>query len=40
MDDLATGRIYPLMVAQRLRYPGAYTPASLSAMLDDAPTES
>jgi malate synthase len=35
MEDLATDRIYRLMIAQRLRYPGAYTPASLSAMFDE-----
>ena len=26
MEDLATDRIYRLMIAQRLRYPGEYTP--------------
>jgi len=35
MEDLATDRIYRLMIAQRLRYPGAYTPASLSEMFDE-----
>jgi len=35
MEDLATDRIYRLMIAQRLRYPGAYTPRSLSAMFDE-----
>jgi malate synthase len=35
MEDLATDRIYRLMTAQRLRYPGAYTPRSLSAMFDE-----
>jgi malate synthase len=35
MEDLATDRIYRLMIAQRLRYPGAYTPASLDAMFDE-----
>jgi malate synthase len=34
MEDLATDRIYRLMIAQRLRFPGAYTPPSLSAMFD------
>ena len=35
MEDLATDRIYRLMIAQRMRYPGAYTPSSLSAMFDE-----
>ncbi len=35
MEDLATDRIYRLMIAQRLRHPGAYTPASLGAMFDE-----
>jgi hypothetical protein len=35
MEALATDRIFRLMIAQRLRYPGTYTPASLSAMFDD-----
>ncbi len=35
MEDLATDRIYRLMIAQRLRYPGPYTPASLSALFDE-----
>jgi malate synthase len=35
MEDLATDRIYRLMIAQRLRYPGAYTPGSLSTMFDE-----
>ncbi|MGC1380362.1 MAG: hypothetical protein WA814_04990 [Candidatus Baltobacteraceae bacterium] len=35
MEDLATDRIYRLMIAQRLRYPGAYTPASLSEAFDE-----
>ena len=35
MEDLATDRIYRLMIAQRLRYPGPYTPPSLSAMFDE-----
>jgi malate synthase len=35
MEDLATDRIYRLMIAQRMRYPGDYTPASLSAMFDE-----
>jgi malate synthase len=35
MEDLATDRIYRLMIAQRLRYPGPYTPQSLPAMFDE-----
>jgi malate synthase len=35
MEDLATDRIYRLMIAQRLRYPGPYTPRSLSRLFDD-----
>lgn len=35
MEDLATDRIYRLMIAQRLRFPGAYTPASLSSLFDE-----
>lgn len=35
MEDLATDRIYRLMIAQRLRYPGPYTPESLSELFDD-----
>ena len=35
MEDLATDRIYRLMIAQRLRYPGPYTPASLGAIFDE-----
>jgi malate synthase len=35
MEDLATDRIYRLMIAQRLRYPGDYTPRSLSTMFDE-----
>ena len=35
MEDLATDRIYRLMIAQRLRYPGAYTPSSLGSMFDE-----
>ncbi|MGZ3496697.1 MAG: hypothetical protein ACXWNZ_15470 [Vulcanimicrobiaceae bacterium] len=35
MEDLATDRIYRLMVAQRMRYPGPYTPASLGALFDE-----
>ncbi len=35
MEDLATDRIYRLMIAQRLRFPGPYTPASLSAVFDE-----
>jgi malate synthase len=34
MEDLATDRIYRLMIAQRLRYPGPYTPASIGTMFD------
>ena len=35
MEDLATDRIYRLMIAQRMRFPGEYTPASLSALFDE-----
>ncbi|HLI97468.1 MAG TPA: hypothetical protein VKT72_15470 [Candidatus Baltobacteraceae bacterium] len=35
MEDLATDRIYRLMIAQRLRYSGPYTPDSLGAMFDE-----
>lgn len=35
MEDLATDRIYRLMIAQRLRYPGAYTPPSLAQIFDE-----
>ena len=35
MEDLATDRIYRLMIAQRLRHPGEYTPASLATMFDE-----
>ncbi len=35
MEDLATDRIYRLMIAQRLRYPGDYTPKSPGAMFDE-----
>lgn len=35
MEDLATDRIYRLMIAQRMRFPGDYTPASLSALFDE-----
>ncbi len=35
MEDLATDRIYRLMIAQRLRHPGPYTPSSLSEMFDE-----
>jgi malate synthase len=35
MEDLATDRIYRLMIAQRLRYPGEYTPESLATMFDE-----
>jgi len=35
MEDLATDRIYRLMIAQRMRFPGAYTPQSLYAIFDE-----
>jgi malate synthase len=35
MEDLATDRIYRLMIAQRLRYPGEYTPRSLDEIFDE-----
>jgi malate synthase len=35
MEDLATDRIYRLMIAQRMRYPGDYTPPSLGRMFDE-----
>jgi malate synthase len=35
MEDLATDRIYRLMIAQRTRYPGPYTPASLNGIFDE-----
>jgi malate synthase len=35
MEDLATDRIYRLMIAQRMKYPGAYTPVSLDAVFDE-----
>jgi malate synthase len=35
MEDLATDRIYRLMIAQRLRYPGAYTPPSLTQIFTE-----
>ena len=35
MEDLATDRIYRLMIAQRLRYPGPYMPATLGAIFDE-----
>ena len=35
MEDLATDRIYRLMIAQRLRFPGPYTPSSLSGIFDE-----
>ncbi len=35
MEDLATDRIYRLMIAQRLRFPGPYTPASLATTFDE-----
>lgn len=36
MEDLATDRIYRLMIAQRMRHPSPATPASLSALFDEA----
>jgi len=35
MEDLATDRIYRLMIAQRVRHPGSYTPRSLGALFDE-----
>ena len=35
MEDLATDRIYRLMIAQRVRFPGAYTPPSLGGLFDE-----
>jgi malate synthase len=35
MEDLATDRIYRLMIAQRLRYPGEYTPSSLEVTFNE-----
>jgi len=35
MEDLATDRIYRLMIAQRMRHPGPYTPSDLSALFDE-----
>ena len=35
MEDLATDRIYRLMIAQRLRHPGPYTAPSIGAMFDE-----
>ncbi|HZT12104.1 MAG TPA: hypothetical protein VFA29_04860 [Candidatus Baltobacteraceae bacterium] len=35
MEDLATDRIYRLMIAQRMEHPGPYTPPSLTAMFDE-----
>ncbi len=35
MEDLATDRIYRLMIAQRLRHPGSYTPPSIGTMFDE-----
>jgi malate synthase len=35
MEDLATDRIYRLMIAQRLRHPGAYTPVSIGRVFDE-----
>ncbi|MDQ6932879.1 MAG: hypothetical protein M3160_06855 [Candidatus Eremiobacteraeota bacterium] len=34
MEDLATDRIYRLMIAQRVRFPGDYTPASLDDLFN------
>ncbi|HUY11325.1 MAG TPA: hypothetical protein VMV73_03590 [Candidatus Dormibacteraeota bacterium] len=35
MEDLATDRIYRLMIAQRLRFPGEYTPEHLADAFDE-----
>jgi malate synthase len=35
MEDLATDRIYRLMIAQRMRFPGSYTPKSLDGLFDE-----
>ncbi len=35
MEDLATDRIYRLMIAQRMKFPSAATPASLDALFDE-----
>jgi len=35
MEDLATDRIYRVMIAQRLRFPGPYTPSSLAQIFDE-----
>jgi malate synthase len=35
MEDLATDRIYRLMIAQRLRHSGSYTPASIGETFDE-----
>jgi malate synthase len=35
MEDLATDRIYRLMIAQRMRFPGEYTPVSLGSLFDE-----
>ncbi len=35
MEDLATDRIYRLMIAQRMRHAGPHTPLSLSAIFDE-----
>jgi malate synthase len=35
MEDLATDRIYRLMLAQRVRYPGSYSPSTLSSLFDE-----
>lgn len=35
MEDLATDRIYRVMIAQRLRFPGTYTPTSLGELFDE-----
>jgi malate synthase len=35
MEDLATDRIYRLMITQRFRHRGCYTPSSLSSLFDE-----
>ncbi|MFZ0032624.1 MAG: hypothetical protein WAK84_12210 [Candidatus Cybelea sp.] len=35
MEDLATDRIYRLMIAQRLRYRGPYTPSAIGVTFDE-----
>lgn len=35
MEDLATDRIYRLMIAQRMKFPSEATPASLGALFDE-----